>query len=262
MTTRTLRDGETTTEDRRLDRIVLFDDRSRDFPVRALLAETPVPGQYDLTYLTAPPRSYTWDCDIVLDQGREGACVGFAWTHEAAARPDRRFATQSDALALYRRAKQLDPWPGEAYDGTAVLAGAKAAVEKGWLQSYRWAFRLEDIVRTLGFLGPVILGIAWHQGDYQVDAANYITGAGPVVGGHAILALGVKIVWKEGATGRTFADIDLDRSYVILHNSWGPRFGRRGRCLMSLTELARRMGAQGECCVPVMRGAASQPRMV
>ncbi len=257
-----LRDGITETSDPRLDRIALFDPASKGYPVRRLLAESALPT--GLTYLTAPPRSFTWGIDIVLDQGREGACVGFSFAHEAAARPDRRFVTTSDALAVYRRAQFLDPWPGEAYSGTAVLAGAKASVEKGWLAEYRWAFTLEDIVRTLGYLGPVVFGMDWHQGDYQVNAAGFITGAGVVAGGHAILAVGVKIVWKAGTptTGRTFADVDLDQSYVTLHNSWGPRFGAHGKAKMTLRELARRMDAGGECCVPVKRGAASQPRVV
>ena len=69
----TLKDG-SKTEDVRLDRIKFFDDRSRGFPIRALV------GPKEL-------RSYTWRCDIFLDQGNEGACVGFGVSYELAARP-------------------------------------------------------------------------------------------------------------------------------------------------------------------------------
>lgn len=72
-----LRDG-STVEDPRLDRLVQFDERSRGYGIVPLLEAQ------DKTQ----PRSYTWGCDIrTLDQGREGACVGFAWAGEAAARP-------------------------------------------------------------------------------------------------------------------------------------------------------------------------------
>jgi hypothetical protein len=60
--------------DRTLDRLVEFDERSRNFSAAVGLE-------------TYPFRSYTWACDPVLDQGREGACVGFAWAHELSARP-------------------------------------------------------------------------------------------------------------------------------------------------------------------------------
>ena len=58
------------------DRLVQFDERSRAFPIRALIDAD------------AKPRSYTWQCPVWLDQGTEGACVGFGVSHEAAARPE------------------------------------------------------------------------------------------------------------------------------------------------------------------------------
>jgi hypothetical protein len=69
----TLKDG-TSTFDRRLDRIPAFDQRSANFPVQAALN----PQQQTLV-------SKTWtapDGTPVLDQGQEGACVGFGTTNE------------------------------------------------------------------------------------------------------------------------------------------------------------------------------------
>jgi hypothetical protein len=48
--------------DPRLDRLIQFDERSRAFPIRALLPDK------------AKPRSYSWPCGVWLDQGQEGAC--------------------------------------------------------------------------------------------------------------------------------------------------------------------------------------------
>jgi hypothetical protein len=105
------------TRDRRLDRLVHFDERSRSFPVRALIPTT------------AKPRSFTWSCGYLLDQGREGACTGFSVSHEAGSRPVVVQALTDDiARQIYQRAKQLDPWPGEDYEGSSVLApGADTA---------------------------------------------------------------------------------------------------------------------------------------
>ncbi|HJP04610.1 MAG: hypothetical protein QGH46_04280 [Gammaproteobacteria bacterium] len=63
--------GNARTRDRRMDRVIEFDERSRDYPLRR----------------RARRRSYTWRCDKYLNQGEEGACVGFSIGHELAARP-------------------------------------------------------------------------------------------------------------------------------------------------------------------------------
>ena len=64
----TLKDGNKT-GDIRLDRIKYFDKRSRGYPIRRMVARKKM-------------RSYTWRCNVHLDQGSEGACVGFGVAHE------------------------------------------------------------------------------------------------------------------------------------------------------------------------------------
>jgi hypothetical protein len=225
-----LRDG-STVDDPRLDRLESFDERSRSFPVRALLA-------------TTAPRSYTWGVPggvgQVLDQGREGACVGFAWAAERAARPVPRPTTDADALAVYRAAQVVDEWPGEAYSGTSVLAGAKVAAERGWLTEYRWGFGLDDALAAISRHGPCVLGIPWYDSMYRPTIKGgraSITVTGTVVGGHAILARGVSVKRRE----------------VLLRNSWGPDWGIGGDAAISWDDLGRLLAAGGECCVPVLR---------
>jgi hypothetical protein len=208
----------------RLDRRVEFDERSRAFPFAAL----------------TPPRSYTWRCDSWLDQGREGACVGFAWAHEANARPVVVPASTADALDLYRRAQRLDPWEGEAYDGTSVLAGAKAMTDRGWLSEYRWAFSPVDALSAISRHGPCVLGVWWWDGMWDTDEFGFIEPRGTKVGGHAILATGVNV------TRRT----------VTLHNSWGPAWGVNGKALITWDAFDSLLNDDGECCVPVRRTAA------
>ncbi len=219
----TLRDGSTAL-DPRLDRLVQFDPRSRAYPVREL-----VDGK--------APRSYTWRCEAWNDQGREGACVGFAWSHELAARPVVRPTSEAEAMAIYRRAQVLDQWPGEAYSGTSVIAGAQAVQERGGLGSYRWAFGLEDLILAVGYTGPAVLGVNWYTGMFNPGPDGYIRVTGSVAGGHAILCRGVSLKTRS----------------FLLHNSWSRDWGQDGTCRISFDDLGRLLAEDGEACLPIER---------
>lgn len=237
----TLKDG-STTEDPRLDRLVQFDERSRQYPIRALLDTT------------KSLRSYTWRCNAWLDQGREGACVGFAYTHDAAARPAEVPGT-TDALArdFYHQIQHVDPWngcylghDGARYDGTSVLSGAQVMQKLGFFKEYRWAFGIDDVLMTLAYRGPVILGINWYNGMYAPNAEGYITPTGQIMGGHAILARGYSHKYER----------------VLLKNSWGRDWGRDGDCYISVEDLSRLLQEDGEACVPSSRKTVPVPTTV
>src|SRR5829696_5756666 len=128
----TLLRGDTLTLDPRLDRLISFDPRNYGYSVRAALA--------DVTGDAKPPlRSHSWQCRTWLDQGQEGACVGFSNGHRAASDPVRAEISDADARRWYRDAQQIDEWtetPPE--EGTSVLAGAKIGVRDGRYESYWW----------------------------------------------------------------------------------------------------------------------------
>lgn len=220
--------GGNTTEDPRLDRI---------YPgVRAHLPSL----RYLIGDLLRTPRmqSYTWRCEPRLDQGDEGACVGFGWEHEKAARPVIvASASTEGARATYHEAQTVDEWPGEDYDGTSVLAGAKVVKAHGFMQEYRWALTLEDLMLTIGNYGPVVLGVNWYSGMFNPDDKGYIHVSGWLAGGHCILANGV----------------NLKGRYFRLHNSWGPTWGVNGECFISFEDVERLLAEQGEACVPIRR---------
>lgn len=214
----------------KFDRIPRFDERSRNYPIRALITEE-------------EPRTYIWNCSAHLDQGNEGACVGFGWTHEAAAVPVEEEVTNEDAFALYRRAQQIDEWPGEDYDGTSVLAGAKAAVEKGWMSEYRWAFGLEDALLALSWFGPLVIGVNWYAGMIDTDTQCYIKPYGSYLGGHCVLVRG----------------IEIERRLVVVHNSWGENWGGTkygpGTAYLTWMDFDKLLKEQGEACIPLVRRA-------
>lgn len=232
-----------------LGRLPEFDEKSRNFNIRSVL-EVPY------------ARSYTWGCEPVYNQGREGACVGFAWTHEANAKPSVQPVGESTAFALYRAAQKIDEWPGENYEGTSVLAGAKVSMTYGWLGEYRWAFNVPDALSAISRRGPAIIGVNWYDGlYYPTDGELRIYG--DVVGGHAILVRGVRLVFQPGVTteqktsSQWFSYLDQRQSKVLLHNSWGPNWGGTekgpGTAYLTVEDYARLMSEQGECCIPTVR---------
>ncbi len=214
------------TQDPRLDRVPQFDERSRSFPIRELIDTT------------VPKRRY-WRLLERLDQGREGACVGFGWAHELNALPFRVKADNEDARSIYKMAQRVDEWPGEQYEGTSVLAGAKVVQERGHIGEYRWAFGIDDVLATLSHHGPVVIGVNWYRGMYNTGTEGFIVPSGDIMGGHCVALRGV--AKKRG------------RWYVVGRNSWGEGWGVRGDFALWASDLERLLGESGDACVPVVR---------
>lgn len=209
-------------------RKIEFDERSRSFPIRAALT----PEQL------IKPRSYTWSCPVVLDQGQEGSCTGHGVAHEAAARPVKvPGITHEIAVQIYKRAQQLDIWPGEDYDGSSVLAAMKAGKERGWYAQYRWAFSEEDLALAVGYKGPAVIGVNWYEGMCGPDTQGLIQVTGNVYGGHCVLVNG----------------INIKKSLYRIHNSWGMKWGINGECFISRSDMKRLLQEDGEACIPVVR---------
>lgn len=237
-----LRDG-SIAGDPRLARIVQFDERSRQYPVRATIGAT------------KKPRSYTWRCGQHLDQGDEGACVGFSLTHELIARPaevrglDAKFAREQ----VYWEAQKLDEWAGGSYpgaspqyEGTSVLAGMKVLRKLGYIEEYRWAFGLDDLVMAVGYSGPAVLGVSWYEGMFAPWSCGHLHVQGQWMGGHAILCKGVSV---------------KDQTFT-LHNSWGTGWGDGGDAKISWSEMARLLHEQGEAVIPVTRRRSLLSRLL
>lgn len=229
-----LRDGSSTT-DRRLGRLIQVDERSAAYPIRALLSSEQL----------KTPRSYTWNVGINLDQGAEGACVGFAFAHELAARPVIVSGLTNDyARGIYREAQKLDPWPGGEYSGavpnyqgTSVLAGVKAVAAMRHYSEYRWAESELDLRVSLGYKGPVVLGCYWYEGMFESDSSLYIRPTGAIVGGHCILVYGVSV----------------SERYYKLWNSWGAGWGIGGACRVTFDDMAFLLKNDGEAVIPIRR---------
>lgn len=224
--------------ERRLDWKSQHDERSKDYAIRSVLKQN------------IPIVKKMWDEGIILDQGSEGACVGFGWTGEYLAQPvapspqPKYSVAEAFALDVYNNAKKLDEFPGENYDGTSVLAGAKVMQSRGIINSYRWCFSVEDIRNAIIQEGPVVIGIPWREGMYETDANGVVKVAGKLVGGHCLVLTGYDPAMKIGS-----------RTYEVFRwrNSWGPSYGVNGSGYVKATDLAKLLKGVGEACVPMGR---------
>jgi hypothetical protein len=234
----TLRDG-SDTEDVRLDRLIQFDERSRNFSIGPVVEDRPLKGK-------------TWYQQTWLDQGREGACVGFSWAHSLAGSPitvkglDFEFARTS----LYWEAQKIDPWPGGSfpgatpyYEGTSVLSGAKIAQRLGYIESYRWAFTIDDLLKALSHEGDAVLGIPWFDTMFSTRPSGLLDCSGREIGGHAIQARGLSL--KPTLKGEK-----LKEPVVRLHNSWGKGWGINGDAFVKVSDLEALLRNYGEACIP------------
>jgi hypothetical protein len=221
------------------------DPRSREFPVR-----TALPARRLRRRLTRRSSIRWWASHHVLDQGAEGACVGFGWTQEAMAMPVRIHPDDPHEFArsVYSEAQFIDEWPGEAYEGTSVLAGAKIMQRHGYIDGYRWAFSIDDVIDALLYLGPVVIGIPWYESMYETRPSGLVEVGGRLVGGHCIVLVGYQSsTWLPGESIRERHEVFRWR------NSWGKSYGKRGDGFVRRADLERLLADQGEACVPMGR---------
>lgn len=239
MSTLLLRGGHTTT-DPRLDRVPQWDEKNEQYNEREILEMFAVPQ--------TGPRSYGWRLLYWLNQGNDGACVGFSWTHELGAWPAPVVVTDEFAFGVYHQAQTLDEWAGEAYEGTSVLAGAKAVHQRGYMDEYRWATSLDDLVLAVGYHGPAVIGVDWLDGMFQPRPSGLVEVTGNVAGGHAILIVGISL--HPELKGEKISE-----PVFRLRNSWGRDWGHNGDCYVKLSDMPKLFGggANIEACIPVVR---------
>jgi hypothetical protein len=207
-------------QERTLDRIPHFDERSKDHR----LAAPATRATYRL-----------WHLDERNDQGQDGACVGFGTGHRLAAAPiEVSGVDYAFSMKLYNEAKTRDPWPGEDYDGTAVLAGIKTAQAWGYVTSYKWCFTLQDYISAILTEGPVLVGVNWLDSMFDPNPRTHVLDcSGSVAGGHCFILRGV----------------NTHTRMFRMTNSWGPDWGYHGDASISFADWEKLMADQGEGAV-------------
>lgn len=214
------------------------DPQSRNYPIPTLA-----------TNRIRPTSLYWGNPNTILDQGQEGACVGFAWTNKLLALPIKTQIPTPNNFArnIYQQAQKIDEWPGENYSGTSVLAAAKIVKNLGYISEYRWAFTIEDILNALAHIGPVVLGIPWCSNMYKTTPQGQVTIGGTKVGGHAILATGY------GPRTILINNQPIETLTIRWRNSWGPTYGINGDAHITTTDLQQLLKDGGEACIPIAK---------
>jgi hypothetical protein len=178
------------------------------------------------------------------NQGQTPRCVAYGslhWLHTGPVLPKSSKKPAVTPAKLYGLAQQLDEFPGTDYDGSSVRGGIKALKQLGFVGSYHWARTLEDVVRCVLDVGPVIIGVNWYQGMCEPAADGIVVPEGELVGGHCVCL--------TGANRKT-------RRLRFLQ-SWEPNWGDAGHGYLSFEAFARLLAEQGEACLATEIGRAA-----
>jgi hypothetical protein len=205
-------------------------------------------GVPDLSQL---PASRYYRAGPVLYQGDTGTCVGQSWRQWLSSAP---IMTKDgpDAYDLYRMCTRVDEWTDNDHEhrlpneqlkfGSSVRAGAKVITSLSRMQSYVWAFSVDDMKAwLLGGHGTIVMGSVWKTQMFTPDAKGYCRVRGVVEGGHAYLCVGYSSYW------RAFRFI----------NSWGDWWGHKGRFWMTEDDVALLLQEGGEACTAIEQKLAA-----
>ncbi len=221
-------------------------------------AKQDVPDLRDRIYEPAlVPLSETLDPDVptgeVLNQGREGACTGFA----AAATINRlqrlrgRPEVRVSARMLYEMAKRFDEWDGVNYEGSSIRGAIRGWKNNGVCRDQSWPYttqkgrltiaraeearsitigayyrvrpEIADFHAALNEVGVIACSANVHAGWDNVAASGRIPFRKTIDGGHA------------------FAIVGYDARGFWIQNSWGTDWGKGGTALWAYEDWARNL---------------------
>lgn len=174
----------------------------------------------------------------VYDQGSEPSCtaqaaIGTLRTGNHNRKSFEQFAEYDEVTErfnLYRAAQQVDPWPGDDYEGSSTDAPFRVLRDRGVIDVWKWLFGEDELREWVRWYGPAAIGIEWHYDMFEPDDLGYIYPTGGLAGGHAI-----SVVGYESKSG----------SYELV-NSWGLGWGKFGRCRIRQANMASLLAADGE----------------
>lgn len=246
------------TSDPRTDRVPLYDETSRKYQMRAVLEDLKKRGI---------ARRASWrPSKPGLDQGPDGACVGFSGASGLNASP-RRAKPSWDALqakALYWETQRKDPWEGGSYpgassfyEGTALLTCMQVLLARGHISGFRWIGAGsqtpgDDLVDTLELYSGVQLGVPWFGSMFNTRPSGLLDVEPETPDGyHAIWTLCHRNAVIKGEGSKKI-------DHCVLQQTWGtwgvPWYGVPGHCFIRTEDIVNELlpkEVYGEGAVPV-----------
>ena len=203
---------------------------------------------------------------MVLDQGREGACTGFAM---AAVVNFLRAKKKQTALVsprmLYELARRYDEWPGEDYDGASARGAIKGWVKHGVCLRSSWKddkhgmthmsdaiikqamgvpggayyrirpYNVRDMHTALNETGILYATLMVHSGwaDPGADKGSKPVSASYLNRGRKT-TLKLPVIKRSGSAdgGHAVAIVGYTPQGFVIQNSWGPGWGANGFALL------------------------------
>jgi len=212
-------------------RIYKEDSRDLNFPVNEVIQTVDMPSIKE---------KFWWADGWTGNQGASSECVAYSWSHWFEDGPviqDTIVGRQKpiyDTTQLYEIFKQNDDIQGVNYEGTTVRAGAKTFQKLGIVKEYRWAQTIDDVINSLLYLGPMVVGTKWTDGmNHPTSAQHIIRPSGRNAGGHAYLLNGV----------------NMDKELFRIKNSWGSTWGFHGIAYIRFRDFEKLLKDRGEACV-------------
>jgi hypothetical protein len=182
----------------------------------------------------------------ILDQGKEGACTGFACAaviNRLNVLRDSRF--RASPRMLYEMARRHDEWPGENYDGSSCRGVIRGWKNMGVCSETLWPYDPDDpgdlTVERAVNARSAPLGAYYRL---RPDIVDYHAALNEV--GALLVSANVHSGWWNPAKrdsedrmatilgnedyqgGHAFAIVGYDERGFIVQNSWGPRWGTEG----------------------------------
>ncbi|MEP7142300.1 MAG: C1 family peptidase [Ferruginibacter sp.] len=222
-------------------------------------ALSPLPEQY-INFDYSP---------LILDQGAEGACTGFALAavinyHLIKNRRVHAGAIQKECVSprmLYEMARRYDEWPGEDYVGSSARGSVKGWIAHGVVKKWQWEDDMTGPTYLDDQLAKAALEIpagayyrVMHRNIRDMHAAISETGVlfatlmvhegwiNPQKKGrpqnylfkNKLKKIALPIIErKERADGgHAIAIIGYTREGFIIQNSWGEKWGHKGFALL------------------------------
>lgn len=186
----------------------------------------------------------------ILDQGREGACTGFALATVAHYLLAKRYGlnnlTPVSPWMLYAMAKRYDEWPGEDYEGSSARGAMKAWHKHGVCSDRLWTHRSGKVKRDLtgtqaSDASQRPLGAYYRVNHKDLVAMHSAIAEVGILYATGLVHEGWERIDSDGAIplketirgGHAFALVGYDERGFWFQNSWGNTWGKNGFALIT-----------------------------